>query len=121
MRPLTLFSRCLHANIKAQMAAYHFLFPGQGSQFVGMTKSLANLPSVQEVFSTASKVLGYDLQRLCLLGPQASLDETVHCQPAVMVASLVAVEGLKQTAPEVNVYDYSPTATIRDYFLLYVS
>ena len=56
---------------------------------------------MQQILSTAERVLGYDLQSLCLTGPQSVLDETVHCQPAVVVASLVAVESLKQTAPEV--------------------
>ena len=73
-----------------------------------MTEKLARLPEVQRIFSTAERVLGYDLQPLCLSGPKSTLDETVHCQPAVVVASLAAVESLKQTTPEVlyaaNVY-----------------
>jgi len=76
------------------MAATQFLFPGQGSQHVGMTEKIAGLPAVQRIFSTAERVLGYDLQPLCLSGPQSTLDETVHCQPAVVVASLAAVESL---------------------------
>ncbi len=84
------------------MANYAFLFPGQGSQHVGMAAKLAELPAVQEIFSTAARVLGYDLRALCFHGPQGSLDETVHSQPAVVVASLAALEELRQTQPEVG-------------------
>ena len=86
---------------RREMSGYAFLFPGQGSQAVGMTKKLADLPSVAGIFRTAERVLGYDLQSLCLHGPQDVLDETVHCQPAVVVASLAALEVLKQSQPQV--------------------
>ena len=66
------------------------LFPGQGSQYVGMTSKLPNDPAVERVYSVASHVLGYDLRALCVGGPQQELDKTVHCQPAVVVASLAA-------------------------------
>ena len=84
------------------MSSYAFLFPGQGTQVVGMTKKFADIPSVAEMFRTAESVLGYDLKSLCLQGPQSVLDQTVHCQPAVVVASLAALESLKQTQPQVT-------------------
>lgn len=84
------------------MATYAFLFPGQGSQYVGMTEKVTSLPKVREIFDTAERVLGYDLRSVCLRGPQSALDETVHSQPAVMVASLAAVEGARQQRPEVG-------------------
>lgn len=72
------------------------LFPGQGSQFVGMAASLAKMPVVKQLFETANKILGYDLLELCLNGPKAELDRTVYCQPAVFVASLAALEKYKE-------------------------
>ncbi|XP_047431555.1 malonyl-CoA-acyl carrier protein transacylase, mitochondrial [Mugil cephalus] len=75
------------------------LFPGQGSQFVGMGKALLRYPNVKEMFSVAQKVLGYDLLSLCLEGPEAELQKTVHCQPAVFVTSLAAVERLHSENP----------------------
>lgn len=93
--------RFLHETHLKKTAAHQFLFPGQGSQHVGMTEKFSGLPAVKQIFSTAERVLGYDLQSLCLTGPQSALDETVHCQPAVVVASLVAVESLKHTSPQV--------------------
>ncbi|XP_029969253.1 malonyl-CoA-acyl carrier protein transacylase, mitochondrial [Salarias fasciatus] len=76
------------------------LFPGQGSQFVGMGKGLLKYPNVKEMFSAAQKILGYDLLALCLQGPEEELQKTVHCQPAVFVTSLAAVEMLHDKNPK---------------------
>lgn len=79
------------------------LFPGQGSQFVGMGRGLLKYPNVKEMFSVAREVLGYDLLSLCLEGPEEELLKTVHCQPAVFVTSLAAVERLNHENPKVAV------------------
>jgi len=71
------------------------LFPGQGCQYVGMgQKALDKAPSTKLLFDQASSILGYDLLKLCLNGPKEVLDKTEHCQIAVVVASLAAVEVL---------------------------
>ncbi|XP_063164327.1 malonyl-CoA-acyl carrier protein transacylase, mitochondrial isoform X2 [Candoia aspera] len=77
------------------------LFPGQGSQFVGMGRGLLRYPNVRELFRVAEAVLGYDLWRLCQAGPSAQLHRTVHSQPAVFVCSLAAVEKLHHQQPAV--------------------
>jgi [acyl-carrier-protein] S-malonyltransferase len=80
-----------------------FLFPGQGAQAVGMGAAVcAQLPAARALFDRASEVLGYDLLKLCSEGPASELDSTVHSQPALFVASLAALEQLKQTAPELS-------------------
>lgn len=78
------------------------LFPGQGSQAVGMGGGLLRFPRVRQLYEAAHRVLGYDLLELCLRGPQEDLDRTVHCQPAVFVASLAAVEKLHHLQPAVS-------------------
>lgn len=75
------------------------LFPGQGSQFVGMGTNVIDVPYVPEMFNIAKKVLGYDLLHLCLNGPIENLNQTQYCQPAVFVTSLAAVERLRVTRP----------------------
>lgn len=76
------------------------MFPGQGSQFVGMGSRLQQVPRAREMFSVAQKVLGYDLLELCLRGPIEQLQRTEHCQPAVFLCSLAAVERLQEENPK---------------------
>ena len=66
-----------------------------------MAKELLQYPNVTEMFQMASSILRYDLLQLCLKGPKNILDQTVYCQPAVMVTSLACLEKLKATSPEV--------------------
>ncbi|XP_063784998.1 malonyl-CoA-acyl carrier protein transacylase, mitochondrial [Pseudophryne corroboree] len=75
------------------------LFPGQGSQQVGMARVLLKYPNARAMFLAAHKVLGYDLLELCLRGPAEMLNKTVHCQPAVFVTSMAAAEKLSQENP----------------------
>src|SRR5947207_4370161 len=78
-----------------------FLFPGQGAQTVGMGAAVCTkVPAARALFDRASAVLGYDLYQLCTEGPAAELDSTVYSQPALFVASLAALEQLKESAPE---------------------
>jgi [acyl-carrier-protein] S-malonyltransferase len=65
------------------------IFPGQGSQSVGMLADLADShPVVHETFASASERLGYDLWRLCQDGPEDLLGRTDHTQPAMLAAGV---------------------------------
>lgn len=74
-----------------------FMFPGQGAQSVGMCGDVVkDVPKAKELFDKASEILGYDLLEVCLEGPKEKLDTTAVCQPAIFVASMAAVEKLRQ-------------------------
>lgn len=74
-----------------------FMFPGQGAQFVGMCGDLCKeVPAAKALFDQASDILGYDLLSRCIEGPKEVLDSTEVSQPAIFVASMAAVEKLKQ-------------------------
>ena len=67
-----------------------FVFPGQGSQSVGMLAELAAAhPVVEETFSQASTVLDYDLWQLIQTGPVDALNQTTTTQPAMLAAGVV--------------------------------
>jgi len=76
------------------------LFPNQTPNLSGMLRGVA--PRAQELLRRANGVLGYNLEQLCVEGSagKRKLDDTMHCQPAVYVAGLAAVEKLKLTHPE---------------------
>lgn len=72
------------------------MFPGQGSQSVGMGKALYDaFPAVKAVYEEASAVLGYDAAKLCFEGPAERLNLTEHTQPALLVSSAAALKALE--------------------------
>jgi [acyl-carrier-protein] S-malonyltransferase len=76
-----------------------FLFPGQGSQAVGMGKALAErYPEAREVFERADQVLGFPLSTLCFEGPIEELTKTENTQPALLVTSVAAARVLERRA-----------------------
>ena len=76
------------------------VFPGQGSQFVGMGKALAQTePVAADVFARADFLLGFPLSTLCWEGPEQTLNDTVNAQPALLVHSVAALRVLQQRFP----------------------
>lgn len=77
------------------MGAIAFLFPGQGSQYAGMGRELAEAsPAAQEVFERVDRALGFSLSRLCFEGPPEELQLTANTQPAILTVSVAAAEVL---------------------------
>jgi [acyl-carrier-protein] S-malonyltransferase len=80
------------------MAKTALLFPGQGAQYVGMGKDLAEkYPAAKAVFERADKALGFGLSKVCFEGPESELNRTDVSQPAILVHSWAVVEVLKTT------------------------
>ena len=74
-----------------------FVFPGQGSQKVGMLQDLYNeFPIVKERFDQADQALGYSISKLCFEGPDTELLKTANTQPAILTASVACYEILKE-------------------------
>ncbi|ELU07275.1 hypothetical protein CAPTEDRAFT_119382, partial [Capitella teleta] len=65
-----------------------FVFPGQGSQQVGMLADYLSEPLVQATFAEASEVLGFDLLKMVSEGPAEQLNRTEYTQPALLVSSV---------------------------------
>lgn len=74
-----------------------FVFPGQGSQYVGMGRNLAEIfPEAAEVLAEADRVLGIPLSRLCFDGPEEELVQTANTQPALLTVSVAALRVLQK-------------------------
>lgn len=78
-----------------------FIFPGQGSQVVGMGRDLAEkYPIAQQTFEEADDALGYKISKLCFEGPEEELRMTEVTQPAILTASIAAWRVLEGRIPK---------------------
>ncbi|MCW9710380.1 ACP S-malonyltransferase [Avibacterium sp. 21-586] len=85
------------------MKKFAMVFPGQGSQVVGMLADLANqFPVVEQTFKQASEVLGYDLWQLVQQGPAEELNKTWQTQPALLAASVAIYRVWQQQYPDLK-------------------
>jgi [acyl-carrier-protein] S-malonyltransferase len=81
-------------------AGVAWVFPGQGSQVVGMGKALYDAyPDVRALYERADSILGYSLSRICFEGPADTLQQTNHAQPALLVTEIAHLIALRQRYP----------------------
>lgn len=96
------------------LRATGYLFPGQGSQHVGMLKDLADAsPAARRTFAEADDVLGFALSRLCFEGPEETLTDTVNAQPALLATAIAALRALAEEGGaelEEDITDAAPNA-----------
>ncbi len=78
-----------------------FIFPGQGSQTVGMGQALADeFPEAKQLFDEADSILGFSLSTLMWEGPEADLNDTINTQPALFLHSFISFQAFSRLFPE---------------------
>ena len=78
-----------------------FVFPGQGSQVVGMGKDLPDVyPAARQTFAEADEVLGFRLSDLCFNGPEDALNDTLNTQPALYTCGIATLRALQAELPD---------------------
>src|SRR6187549_3862796 len=99
----------LPTSWRPRRVAVAYVFPGQGSQTVGMGRLLSShSPAAAAVFAEADDVLGQPISRLSWEGPGPTLDLTVNAQPALLASSIALLRALREDASTAGVELESP-------------
>jgi [acyl-carrier-protein] S-malonyltransferase len=96
-----------------------WLFPGQGTQQVGMGKELyASSPAAREIWERADAALGFSLKNLCFEGPEAELTLTKNAQPAIVTTSIAALAAIREAVPTLGLPLYGAGHSLGEYSAL---
>jgi [acyl-carrier-protein] S-malonyltransferase len=96
-----------------------WLFPGQGTQTVGMGKALAVAsPAARDIFERADRALGFSVSALSFEGPEDELTLTKHAQPAILTASIAALAALREARPDLTLPSYAAGHSLGEYSAL---
>ena len=100
-------------------ATIALLFPGQGSQMVGMAQALAErYASAAATMAEADEVLGFPLSQLCFHGPEATLTDTINAQPALLAASVATLRALDEALPDLPAAAWAAGHSMGEYSAL---
>jgi [acyl-carrier-protein] S-malonyltransferase len=98
-----------------------YIFPGQGAQYVGMGKDIAEqYPQASSLFERANDILGYDLRHVCFEGPEDKLNMTTLSQPAIFVVSAALLEVIRASGKLVRP-DVTAGLSMGEYTALYAA
>ncbi len=93
-----------HARNSSRSRTIAFVFPGQGSQYVGMGADLvARSPAAADALERADAALGMPISRMILEGPAEDLDRTVNAQPAILATSMAFLESIRTEARDAGI------------------
>ncbi len=99
-----------------------WLFPGQGTQEVGMGKALHDAsPAAREVFARADAALGFSISKLCFEGPAPELTLTKHTQPAILTASIATLAAIREAYPSLEAPAFAAGHSLGEYSALVAS
>lgn len=100
------------------MGKIALVFPGQGSQFVGMGAELiTQSAAAKAVFAKADEALGFSLSAICLEGPEETLRLTANTQPAILTMSVAVLEAMKEKIPALRA-DFTAGHSLGEYSAL---
>jgi [acyl-carrier-protein] S-malonyltransferase len=106
----------------ADLTKTAYVFPGQGSQWVGMGHDLYHqFASARDVFDQADEVLSFPLSRLCFEGPENELRQTINAQPAILVTSYACLEAAREFNPDLVSPDLVAGHSLGEYTALPVA
>jgi len=97
------------------------LFPGQGSQYMGMLTLMKDDPAVQDMLEKSKEILGWDVLDLCQNGPEEKLEQTQYTQPCMFIGGLAGFEKIKKEKPECAHPTFVAGLSLGEYTALCVS